>query len=189
MVRRWLCEFAPPGQLNRSAAFGSMKVAHFISVLSFFVALSLTACSSKAPDECKQLCSLRESQQHQTFKNYPIEKQFDFYVGCGNEKSCMRESESPHDRYGQWMAEDNKAATFLIQRLKSERDERSQWDIIYVLRFMAVNGHLKGRRDIATIVNQVVVGMKGSFIGRLFGHDSSVQQSRQWAKEIDTNTL
>jgi hypothetical protein len=166
-----------------------MKVAHFISVLSFFVALSLTACGSRAPAECKQLCSLHESQQYQTFKNYPVEKQFDLYIGCGNEKSCMRESESPHDLYGQWMAEDNKAATFLIQRLKSERDQRSQTDIIYVLRFMAVNGHLNGRRDIATIVNQVVAAMKGSFIERLFGNDSSVQQSRQWAKEIETNTL
>src|SRR5260370_787866 len=166
-----------------------MKLTHFISVSFFFVVLSLTGCSSKALDECKQLCSLRESQQYQTFKNYPVEKQFDLYIGCGNEKSCMRDSESPHELYGQWMAEDNKATTFLIQRLKPERDERRQWDIIYVLRFMAVNGHLKGRRDIATTVNQVVAAMKGSFIERLFGNDGSVKQSRQWAKEIETNTL
>ena len=166
-----------------------MKIAHFISVLSFFLVLSLTACSSKAPDECKQLCSLRESQQYQTFKNYPVEKQFELYIGCGNEKSCMRDSESPHDLYGQWMAEDNKAAAFLTQRLKSERNESRQLDIIYVLRFMAVNGHLRGQRQIATVVNQVVASMKGSFIERLFGNDSDVKKSREFAKEIEANTL
>ena len=166
-----------------------MKIAHFISVLSFFLVLSLTACSSKAPDECKQLCSLRESQQYQTFKNCPVEKQFELYIGCGNEKSCMRDSESPHDLYGQWMAEDNKAAAFLTQRLKSERNESRQLDIIYVLRFMAVNGHLKGQRQIARVVNQVVASMKGSLIERLFGNDSDVKKSRRFAKEIEANTL
>jgi hypothetical protein len=166
-----------------------MKVAHFISVLFFFVVLSLTACSSNAPGECQQLCSLHESQQYQMFKDFSVEKQFDLYVVCGNQKSCMRDDESPHDLYGQWMAEDNKAATFLIKRLKSERDERRQWDIIYVLRFMAVNGHLKGRPDIASTVNQVVTAMKGSLTERLFGNNWTVKQSREWAREIETNTL
>ena len=101
----------------------------------------------------------------------------------------MRESESPHDLYGQWIAKDGRAATFLMQRLKSERYEQRQRDIIYVLRFMAVNGELRGRHDIATIVNQVVSAMKGSIVERLFGDDSSVKQSRQWAKEIETNTV
>src|SRR5438309_2204943 len=164
-----------------------MKVVHIL-ISSLFLVVTFVSCSSKAPDECKQLRSLRESQQYQTFKNLPVEKQFELYIGCGNEKSCMRDSESPHDLYGQWMAEDNKAAAFLTQRLKSERNESRQLDIIYVLRFMAVNGHLKGQRQIATVVNQVVASMKGSFIERLFGNDSDVKKSRGFAKEIEANT-
>jgi len=165
-----------------------MKVLRIVASSLFFV-ITFVSCSSKAPDECKQLCSLRQSQQYQTFKNLPVEKQFELYIGCENEKTCMRESESPHDYYGQWMAEDNKAAAFLTQRLKSERNESRQLDIIYVLRCMAVNGHLKGQRQIAAVVNQVVASMKGSFIERLFGNDSDVKKSRDFAKEIEANTL
>jgi hypothetical protein len=166
-----------------------MNISRLIPGSSLLIITILAGCHGKAPAECKQLCSLPEAQQHRTFKAYPVEKQFDLYRNCGDEKSCMRESESPHDYYGQWMAEDNKAAPSLVERLKSEKNERVQWDIIYVLRFMAVNGHLRGQHHLAEVVNQVAATMKGSFVARLFGDDSNVKQSRQWAKEIEANTL
>jgi hypothetical protein len=165
-----------------------VNINRLIFASSLFIITMLAGCHDKAPGECKQLCSLREAQQYRTFKAYPVEKQFDLYVNCANEKSCMRDSESPHDYYGQWMAEDNKAAPFLVERLKSEKDERVQLDIIYVLRFMAVNGHLRAQHQIAEVVNQVAAAMKGSFVDRLFGDNWNVKQSREWAKEIEANT-
>ena len=166
-----------------------MNISRLISVSFLFILAPLVGCHAKAPSECNQLCSLPAAQQHRVFKSYPVEKQFDLYRNCGNEKSCIRESESPHDLYGQWMAEDNQAASFLVERLKSEKDETIQLDIIYVLRCMAVNGHLRGQHSIAKVVNQVAAAMKGSFIARLFGDDWNVKQSREFAKEIEANTL
>ncbi len=126
-----------------------MKIICLKFIYLLFFVFILPSCHAKAPGECKQLCSLPEAQQYRTFKSYPVEKQFDLYVSCGNEESCMRDSESPHDSYRQWIAQDNKAARFLVERLRAEKDERIQWDIIYVLRFMAINGHLRGERQIA----------------------------------------
>jgi hypothetical protein len=139
------------------------------------------ACNSKAPAECKQLCSLSKEQQYQRFKSFPVEKQFDLYIYCKNEKSCWRDSESPHDYYGQWMADDDKAVPFLTERLKVEKDERVEWDIIYVLRFMAVNGHLKGNRHVAEVVNRAVSEMDGD-------DERATKQSQEWAKEIEAST-
>ena len=159
----------------------------FTSLLALGFCLGL-ACSHNAPSECKQLCVLSEEQQYQTFKNYPVEKQFELYVYCGNEKTCMRDSESPHDYYGQWIAQDNKAVPFLVERLKTEKDESRQWDILYVLRFMAVNGHLRGRHDVAEVTNQVAANMKGGVIDRIVGDEWRVKQSQEWAREIEMNT-
>jgi len=148
----------------------------------------LAGCHGKAPGECKQLCSLPEAHSNRTFKAFPSKSNFDLYVNCANEKSCMRDSESPHGLLWSMDGEDNKAAPFLVERLKSEKDERVQWDIIYVLRFMAVNGHLRAQHQIAEVVNQVAAAMKGSFVDRLFGDNWNVKQSREWAKEIEANT-
>jgi hypothetical protein len=99
----------------------------------------------------------------------------------------MRDRESPHDYYGQWMAQDDWAVTFLVGRLKTERDENVQWDILYVLRFMAVNGHLKGRHDVAEIANQVAAKMGTGFVDRIVGDKQRVEQSKEWAREIEMN--
>ena len=138
-------------------------------------------CNSTAPAECRHLCVLGEGPQHQTLKSFPVEKQVDLYLGCKDEKSCWRDSVSPQDDFGRWMAEDNKAASFLTERLKAERDESIQRDIIRVLRQMAVNGHLKGERRIAVVVNQAVAGMEG-------GDELDLKRTKTWAKEIEGNT-
>jgi hypothetical protein len=85
------------------------------------------------------------------------------------------------------MARDKKALPFLLQRLQSEEDERTQGDIIYVLRFMAVNGYLKGEYDVPKIVNQAVANMRGDFIHRILGSDRNIEQSEKWAKEIESS--
>ncbi len=79
------------------------------------------------------------------------------------------------------MAEDNKAASFLTERLKVEKDGSVQRDVIHVLRLMAVNGHLKGQRDIADAVNRVVAGMEDD-------DERVMRETQTWAKEIEGNT-
>lgn len=100
----------------------------------------------------------------------------------------MRDSESPHDYYGQWMAQDNRAVSFLVERLKTEKDESVERDIIYVLRFMALNGHLKGEHHVAEVVNQVAANMKGDLLDRILRETWNVKQAQEWAKEIEANT-
>ena len=144
--------------------------------------LSLSVgCRSKAPAECRQLCSLPQEQQSKTFKAFPIEKQFDLYVGCEKEKSCWRDSESPHDYYGHWLAEDKKATPFLTERLKVEKDEVVQRDIIYVLRLMGANGHLRGERHTAEVVKQAVAEMGGD-------DERELKRYQEWAEEIEGYT-
>lgn len=156
----------------------------YVIAISFFG----LSCGTKAPSECRQLCGLSEEQQHSAFKSYPAEKQLDLYVNCEDEKGCWRDSESPHDYYGQWMAEDKKALPVLLERLQSEKDERVQQDILYVLRFMAVNGHLKGEHDVPKIVNRAVENMKGSLVSSILGGDGGIERSKKWAKEIESST-
>lgn len=127
-------------------------------------------------------------EQQRAFSNYSVEQQFDLYLYCENVETCWRDSESPQDHYGQWMAQDNRAETFLIRKLEGETNESVQRDIIYVLRFMAVNGHLKGERHIAEVVNQVVGNMNGNFIDRIVGNEQAVDRVREWAREIEVHS-
>lgn len=164
---------------NRKFVVGSLVLA--IGVIS--------ACSHRVPAECKELCTLPEEQQYLRFKSYPVEKQFELYVYCENEKTCMHDSESPHDYYANWMAQDDRASSYLVEKLKTEKDEDIQWGILYVLSAMSVNGHLKGRRDVAEVSAQTANNMKGSLINRLLGEKSPmVEQSKEWAREIEVNT-
>jgi hypothetical protein len=100
--------------------------------------LGYSSCHSNASPECQQLCSLSKEQQYQKFKSFSVEQQFKLYIDCTKEKACKAESESPHDYYAQYMAADNRAAPFLLERLQTESDQSVQLDIIYVLRCMAV---------------------------------------------------
>ena len=153
-----------------------------ITLLLALLAFGLgPSCGSKAPAECPRLCSLREGLQRQTFKSFTVEMQFDLYIGCESENSCWRDSISPRDDFGRWMAEDNKAASFLTERLKAEGDERLQRGIIRILRLMAVHGHLKGERGIAEVVNRAVAGMDSD-------DERDLEQIQTWAKEIEGNT-
>jgi hypothetical protein len=155
-----------------------------ITILIFTASLIFglnAGCNSHTPAECRQLCSLPEGQQHQTFKSFPVEKQVDLYLGCKDKKSCWRDSVSPQDDFGRWMAEDGKAASFLAERLKAEKNDDNKRDIIYVLRLMAVSGHLKGQRHIAEVVNQAVAGLED-------GDERALRQTQSWAREVEGNT-
>lgn len=166
------------------------RTRHFKPEIQFccLVIISLLglSCRPKVPSECSQLCGLSEEKQHSAFKSFPAGKQLDLYLSCENEKSCWRDSESPHDYYGQWMAEDKEALPILLERLRSERDEQVQQDIIYVLRFMAVNGHLRDEHGISEVVNRVVENMRGSGLSHVLGGDGGIERTKKWAKEIES---
>ena len=150
--------------------------------------LGFSSCHSRASAECQQLCSLPREQQYQKFKSFPVEQQFKLYIDCTKEKACKVESESPHDYYAQYMAADNRAAPFLVERLQSESDQSIQLDIIYVLRCMAVNGHLRGEHHVADVATRVTGHMRAGLMYRLFGGYSNVDQAKDFVKEIEANT-
>jgi len=150
--------------------------------------LGYSSCHSNASPECQQLCSLSREQQYQKFKSFSVEQQFKLYIDCTKEKACKAESESPHDYYAQYMAADNRAAPFLLERLQTESDQSIQLDIIYVLRCMAVNGHLRGEHHVADVVTRVTGHMKAGLMYRLFGGYSNVDHAKGFVKEIEANT-
>ena len=131
---------------------------------------------------------MSREQQYQKFKSFPVEQQFKLYIDCKKEKACKVDSESTHDYYAQYMAEDNRAAPFLLERLQSESDQEVQLDIIYVLRWMAVNGHLRGEHHIADVATQVTANMKAGLMYGLFGGYSDVDRATDLIMEIEANT-
>lgn len=74
--------------------------------------------------------------------------------------------------------------------MREEKNERVQQSVIYVLRAMATKDKLRGRRDVAELVNRTVENMSGDFIERLLGDGQTTLEIYQgFAREIEANAL
>ena len=109
---------------------------------------------SDVSKECLDFFSQPVEQAEGKFKTYPIEKQFDLF-------SCGMRMEPPV----LWPAADladrgDPAIPFLLDRLRKERDELSQDDIIFVFELMASKGYLDNKPFIMDDLTQIVSKMK-----------------------------
>jgi hypothetical protein len=55
-----------------------------------------------------------------------------------------------------------KAIPVLLDRLKAEKDESTQADMIYIFELMADKGHLRGRLDVIEQIKHVIGSMRYS---------------------------
>jgi hypothetical protein len=128
-------------------------------LLLIFVLISagcISSCGVKMSQDCKAFFfDLTTAQQEKEFRTYPIEKQLELYL-------CGMHIEPPQIGFAWYIADNGeKIVPFLVERLRSERDEFKQTNIIYIFEAMAAKGHLKGRQDIVDIIQQVISAMKG----------------------------
>jgi hypothetical protein len=110
---------------------------------------------NQIPEEYKRFLELPLSQRHEVFRSYPIEKQLAVY------HYAIR-NQMPFDYgYAYDIAEGGKKIIpIVLDKLKIEKDEDKQKDIIRIFHALAVKGYLSNREDIIDQLNQVVSGMK-----------------------------
>lgn len=94
-----------------------------------------------------------QEQRNSVFREYPIEKQLEIY-------HCGMGWEPPYTEYAYEIAAGGERnIPFLLERLKAERSELFQKDILRIFVAMSVRGQLQGRQDIVVQLEQVVAEM------------------------------
>ena len=104
--------------------------------------------------ECRKFFDLPLREQEQLFRTYSVDKQVDLYL-------CGMNREPPETAYAAYIAEGGeKNIPYLLQRLKAERLEMVQTEIIDIFTVMAIKGQLRGREDVIAELEEVVAKMK-----------------------------
>jgi hypothetical protein len=105
-------------------------------------------------NDCDGFFRLPSLQREAEFENYPVERQLDIYL-------CGMNMEPPHMGLAIYIANGGeKNVPFLLQKLKSEKRENVEKNIIFVFGLMAIKGRLKGRHDVLDQIEPIVAGMK-----------------------------
>ncbi len=160
------------------------KVSIFVLTLIFF--LLSTGCRSGSP-EVKEFCSLGE-EQNRTYASYPLEKRYRLYISVDDEPLCDADSQGLSS-YLVWdLVEGEGTADFLAMKLAETDNEEIQRKIIFALRQLSTKGGLRGRSDIAVLAQKKSGAIKGSFFDRLIDDNYMVNQTRNWATEIEINS-
>jgi hypothetical protein len=155
-----------------------------ISIFSWFY-------KSEGSADCQQLCALPGEERWKRFQSYPIEKQYNLYLTCDNEKACDMDSERISSYLAWNMAYEGAETTvsFLVNKLREEESQETQERIIVVLYKLARKQKLNGRKDVAELVNQKVKHMKDGFIQlvrkRLLGGQTRKEYLQEFARKID----
>src|ERR1700674_4087824 len=127
------------------------RVAVTLSLLTFAL-LSLTC--RRLPPDCARFFAVPSEQQEAEFQKYSIERQLDIYL-------CGMTMEPPEMGLACYVADNGKKnVPFLLQRLKAEKRESMQVDILFVFDLIAAQGHLKGSQDVFDQLSAVVSAMK-----------------------------
>ncbi len=116
-----------------------------------------SGCRLTMPAECKEFYALAPPQRETDFRAYPLEKQLDIY-------QCGMGRRHPPDQGLAWEIADGgeKIVPFLLDRLKAEKSEGDQENIIFIFQVMSRKGHLHGKRDVISQVKQVISAMNYS---------------------------
>lgn len=130
-----------------------MKLKAIAVVAMALLLSSCYGCPSLHSRECRSFFDMPREQRNSLFRTYPIEKQIKLY-------HCGMGWEPPYTEYAYEIAKGGERnIPFLLERLRTERSQLHQTDIIYIFRAMSVLGHLHGRQDIVVQLEQVVAEM------------------------------
>jgi hypothetical protein len=135
-----------------------MPVKYLIS-LGFVVSLFLgviNECGRTPHDVCTDFFDLPAQQQEIEFRRFPVEKQLLLYR-CGM-------SLHPKTIGLAYLIADGgqKNIPILMDSLRSEKNESIQADQVYIFEVLADRGELKGRRDVASQLYDIVSEMHGT---------------------------
>jgi hypothetical protein len=114
------------------------------------------SCDRKSPNECREYYARPSYEREQAFRTYSLKKQLNIY-------RCATRRRPPELGLASYIAEaGGKAIPVLLDRLKTEKDESTQADMIYIFELMADKGHLRGRLDVIEQIKHVIGSMRYS---------------------------
>lgn len=104
--------------------------------------------------ECKEFMSMPAQRRHEVFRASSIDKQLDMY-------RCAMNGQPADLGFAYDLADrGTESIPFIVARLRSEKDEVFQRDLIYTLEVLSDRGHLRGRKDVIDEIRVVVAAMK-----------------------------
>ena len=105
-------------------------------------------------NQCSEFFSRPAGAREKLFQTYSLEDQLTIYR-CGMNRV-------PPDTYlASYIADrGNEVIPILLERLKTEPDEFSQYAIVDIFEMLAVKGHMQNRTDVAEEIRRVVNQMK-----------------------------
>ena len=157
-----------------------------IGSVAFAACLLLLGCRSGVPavaEFCRQY-----NENASIYQAYPIEKRYDLYLRVDDEPACDADSQGMSS-YLVWdLLEDENTTAFLIDKLRSETDERNQLYVIRALRQASTKGRLKGRHDVVELAYQIAKSMRGGLFDRLRGSNFMAESALKEAAAIEANS-
>src|SRR6266849_6787002 len=145
-------------------------------VLLILPILSFTGCGPRMPFEYRWFFDLSPQQQHAEMKKFPIEKQIEYYL------IGMSYVEPPEMGLADDIAREGKAALpVLMQKLREDKDEKNQVDIMLVLETMHARFYrLNHETEVVNLLRQTTDGMKDAW---------HKQRGEEILKYIETDQL
>ena len=131
--------------------------------IALLVTVSCGAVSScwlpRHTTECRAFYDLSPQQQKTKVRASPVKEQLTLYL-------CEMYQEPPTD-YASDVAEGGEGIIpVVLDQLKAESGETRQDLLIHIFEELALKGHLRGRRDVADQLQQLVSAMKDDDIRR-----------------------
>lgn len=119
------------------------------------ILLSTASCiSEKRTQECENFLALSPSRRTEEAQNYSIDKQIDMHL-------CAMRQEPPDLELAYNIADrGEEAVPVLLLKLRGTKNEIDQEHLIYALEVMSDKGHLRGRKDVISVISDVVETMK-----------------------------
>jgi hypothetical protein len=134
---------------------------------SLWIALVLTvsygavsSCWLPRPSkECRDFYDLSFQQQETKLRASPVKEQLTLY-------ECEMFREPPTDFASDIAEGGERIIPVVLDQLRAESSETRQDLLIHILEELALKGHLRGRRDVADQLHQLVFAMKDDDIKR-----------------------
>lgn len=127
-------------------------------VISFLATFFLVGCN-RIPPEYRAFLERSTVEQHEVMRKLPMDKQIDYYL------AGMRYMEPPQMGLADDIAKEGKQALpFLVKRLRDEKDEKNQADLIFVFEIMHGRYYkLKDETGVLNLLQQTADNMKDTF--------------------------
>lgn len=128
-----------------------------VAFAAFTYSICLSCLPPRPSSECRAFYDLTPQVRVETIRGSTVERQLVLY-------ECGMYQEPPTDYAGDLADGGEKIVPVVLDRLKAEKSETRQDHLIHVFEQLGLKGHLRGRRDIADRLSQVVSSMKNDEI-------------------------